>query len=120
MVDICDTITECDGCISGPPLPTLSECQSNSTTTTTIATNTTTTTTTVAPGTTTTTDPFGPTTATTTVAPTTHTTTAQSQSCDDFYNGSCPMEESNIISSDLNIWSPDECQALCVYAFFLL
>ena len=40
---------------------------------------------------------------------------AQSQSCQDFSNGLCPMEESNIISSDLNIWSPDECQALCMY-----
>merc|ERR1711936_1505137 len=39
---------------------------------------------------------------------------AQSQSCQDFSNGLCPMEESNIISSDLNIWSPDECQALCI------
>ena len=25
------------------------------------------------------------------------------------------MDESNIVSSDLNIWSPDECQALCMY-----
>ena len=45
---------------------------------------------------------------------------AQSQSCQDFSNGLCPMEEANIISSDLNIWSPDECQALCMYVISFL
>ena len=39
----------------------------------------------------------------------------QSQSCQDFSEGLCPMDESNIVSSDMNIWSPDECQALCMY-----
>ena len=38
---------------------------------------------------------------------------AQLAGCDSFSAGLCPIEEDNIVDSNMSISSPEECQVLC-------
>ena len=38
---------------------------------------------------------------------------AQDLGCDSFQAGLCPIEEDNIVDSNMSITSPEECQVLC-------
>ena len=42
-----------------------------------------------------------------------HQTRAQLAGCDSFSAGLCPIEEDNIVDSNMSISSPEECQVLC-------
>ena len=42
-----------------------------------------------------------------------HQIQAQVADCDSFSAGLCPIEEDNIIDSNMSITSPEECQVLC-------
>merc|ERR1712110_447350 len=72
LLSDCESTEGCPGCMSGPPLPPLSECQASTTTTTTTTTTTAATTTTMPPTNTTPTTTMPP----TTTPPATTTTTA--------------------------------------------
>jgi len=40
-----------------------------------------------------------------------------SQSCEDFQEGSCPLEEDNIVGTTSDVETPGDCQALCKYTY---
>merc|ERR1711953_995219 len=115
LLSSCLTTESCSGCMSGPPLPPLSECQASTTTTTTTrpttttATRPTTTTPTMPP---TTTPTMPPTTVTTTWETTTSptpTTTPLAQ-CDVTEGQLCDDE---VIATIQHIPTRSDCQAVC-------
>ena len=94
LLSVCESTEPCEGCMYGPPLPPISDCQTTETPLTTMEETTMTS--------------EGP--ETTTEGPEETTTMI---SCEDFTEGLCPLSEDNILNSTSSTPSVEECQLIC-------
>merc|ERR1711936_1239252 len=119
LLSACDTVELCDGCLSGPANPLLSDCQETTIGTTTMPPTTmgttigTTTATAVAPGTTGTATTTGWITSTTTMMPTTTTMADTTLAPCDVTEGVICDDLESLIEHIEHISHASDCQAIC-------